>query len=69
VAPRPLLHAAQHLVCHRAADAGCELTITGTLRERYEKRGRAYAVVEADVTLPNGELLWTSRATFTEVEA
>lgn len=69
VAPRPLLHAAQRLVCHRAADAGTELTVTGTVLERYEKRGREYAVVEAEVLLVDGALLWTSRATFTEVEA
>lgn len=68
VAPRPLLHAAQHLVCHRAADAGVELTIEGTVLERYEKRDREYVVVEANIALPGGESLWTSVATFTEVE-
>ncbi len=69
VAPHPLLHAAQRLVCHRAADAGAELTITGAVLDRYEKRGREYAVVEARVALPDGMPLWTSLATFTEVEA
>jgi hypothetical protein len=60
-----LLHTAQRLVCHRRADAGTELTVTGTVVERFEKRGRMYALVEATVALPDGEALWTSVATFT----
>ena len=66
VATRPLLHTDQRLVAHRRGDAGVELTVTGTVRERYEKRGREYAVVDAVVTLPDGEPLWTSTATFCE---
>lgn len=66
VAERPLLHTAQRLVCHRRGEAGTELSVTGTVAERYEKRGREYAVVEAVVTLPDGEALWTSTATFCE---
>ena len=66
VADRPVLHTAQRLVCHRRGEAGAELTITGTVAERYEKRGREYAVVEAEVTLPDGSPLWTSTATFCE---
>lgn len=61
----PLLQTAQRLVAHRRAEAGTELTTTGTVTERYEKRGRDYVVVTADVTLPDGERLWTSVATFT----
>jgi hypothetical protein len=68
VAPRPLLHTAQRLVSHRAADAGVELTVTGTVARRFRKRGREYATVEATVALPGGEALWSSVATFTEVE-
>lgn len=66
VATRPLLHTSQRLVSHRRAEAGTELTVTGTVLERYEKRGREYAVVDAVVALPDGEPLWTSTATFCE---
>jgi hypothetical protein len=66
VAKRPLLHTAQRLVSHRRGEAGSELTVTGTVVERYEKRGREYAVVDAVVRLPDGEQLWTSTATFCE---
>jgi hypothetical protein len=66
VATRPVLHTAQRLVSHRLGDAGTELTITGAVVERYEKRGREYAVVEAVVALPDGDPLWTSTATFCE---
>jgi hypothetical protein len=66
VATRPLLHTAQRVVCHRRGEAGSELQVTGRVVERYEKRGRDYAVVEAVVTLPDGAPLWTSTATFCE---
>jgi hypothetical protein len=66
VASRPLLHTSQRLVSHRRGEAGTELTVTGTVVDRYEKRGREYAVVDAVVTLPDGEPLWTSTATFCE---
>lgn len=66
VATRPLLHTAQRLVAHRRGEAGTELTVTGTVSDRYEKRGREYAVVDAVVELPDGEPLWTSTATFCE---
>ena len=66
VATRPLLHTSQRLVSHRRGKAGAELTITGTVLERYEKRDREYAVVDAVVALPDGEPLWTSTATFCE---
>jgi hypothetical protein len=66
VATRPLLHTAQRLVCHRRGDAGAELEVTGAVIERYEKREREYAVVEAVVALPDGLPLWTSIATFCE---
>jgi hypothetical protein len=66
VATRPLLHTSQRLVSHRRGEAGTELTVTGTVANRYEKRGREYAVVDAVVALPDGEPLWTSTATFCE---
>jgi hypothetical protein len=66
VARRPLLHTAQRLVCHRRGEAGAELSVTGVIAERYEKRGREYAVVEAVVALPDGDPIWTSTATFCE---
>lgn len=66
VATRPLLHTSQRLASHRRGEAGTELTVTGTVVDRYEKRGREYAVVDAVVTLPDGEPLWTSTATFCE---
>ena len=67
VAPRPLLHTAQRLVTHRIVRAPLELTVTGTVTERFEKRGREYAIVEATVAHA-AEAIWTSTATFTEVE-
>jgi hypothetical protein len=66
VATRPLLHTSQRLVSHRRGEAGTELTVTGTVVDRYEKRGREYAVIDAVVALPDGEPLWTSTATFCE---
>jgi hypothetical protein len=66
VATRPLLHTSQRLVSYRCGEAGTELTVTGTVVERFEKRGREYAVVDAVIALPNGEPLWTSTATFCE---
>ena len=66
VATRPLLHTSQRLVSHRRGDAGTELTVTGSVVDRYEKRGREYAVIDAVVALPDGEPLWTSTATFCE---
>jgi hypothetical protein len=64
-----LLQTAQRIVAHRRADAGTELTTTGAVTERFEKRGRDYAVVTADITLPDGDLLWTSIATFSPAGA
>src|SRR4051794_26725033 len=66
VVDRALLQTGQRIVCHRRADAGVELTVTGSVTERYEKRGREYAVVAAEITLPDGSPLWTSVATFCE---
>ena len=70
VAPRPLLHTAQRLECHRSAPSGQDLEVRGTVVERFAKRGREYAVVDAEITVSaDGERkpLWTSIATFCEV--
>jgi hypothetical protein len=66
VATRGVLQTAQRLACHRRGEAGTPLTVSGTVRERFEKRGREYAVVESTVALPDGAPLWTSVATFCE---
>ncbi len=68
VAVAPMLHTAQRLVCHRIARAGTPLEVTGSVTERFAKRGREYAVVEAVIAPPGGAgPVWTSVATFTEV--
>jgi hypothetical protein len=66
VATQPLLHTAQRLLCHGRGEAGTEVEVTGAVVERYEKRGREYAVVQATVARPDGARLWTSTATFCE---
>ncbi len=63
VAPAPLLHTHQRLVCHRAAPAPAPLTVTGTVTARFTRRGREYLEVTAEVTT-DGCPLWTSVATF-----
>jgi hypothetical protein len=68
VSSRPVLHTAQKLVCHQRGEAGSTLTVDGVVVERYEKRDRDYIVVEAVVRLEDGSPLWTSTATFTEIE-
>ena len=69
VVKRALIQTTQRIVAHRRADADVELTTTGTVTDRYEKRGREYIVVTAEVTLPDGAPLWTSVATFCEAGA
>jgi hypothetical protein len=69
VVKRALIQTAQRIVSHQRADADVELTTTGTVAERFEKRGREYIVVNAEVTLPDGAPLWTSVATFCEAGA
>ncbi len=66
VVDRALIQTVQRIVSHRQAAAGVELTVTGAVTDRYEKRGREYAVVTVDITLPDGSLLWSSVATFCE---
>jgi acyl dehydratase len=63
--PEALLHAEQSLTCIGAAGAGVDLVVNGVVAERFEKRGRDYAVIDATVAVRDGEPLWRSRATFT----
>jgi len=63
--PEPVIQARQQLVCHRRADAPATLVTTGAVREAYERRGRSYVVVEANVALDDGAPLWTSTVVFT----
>jgi hypothetical protein len=63
----PVLHTAERLECHRAVEAGVELSVSGTVISRFSRRGREYAVLAARVTLHDGRPLWTSTATFTPV--
>jgi hypothetical protein len=65
----PLLHTAQRLTCHRALPAPADLVVRARCARRFEKRGRHYAVVEADVEGPDGAPLWTSVASFTPVRS
>jgi len=65
--PDAMIQTRQRLVCRRAAAAGCELTTTGVVTDRYEKRGREYVDVEAHVTTAGepAQPLWDSWVTFT----
>lgn len=69
VCDRPMLQTTQRLVCHQRADADQSLSVTGMVAQRYEKRGREYAVVQAVVALEDQSPLWTSVVTFTEAGA
>ncbi len=54
----------QHLLCHRLAHAPAELLTNAEVIERYEKRGLAYIVVLAHITV-DGDALWDSTVHFT----
>jgi hypothetical protein len=69
VVTRALLQTEQVVVSHRMADADVELTVNAVVDERYEKRGREYLRVDAEITLPDGSPLWSSSATFCEAGA
>jgi hypothetical protein len=62
--PDAMIQTRQGLVCHRRAEAPAALRTTGQISERYERKGRAYVVVEATVWL-NDSRLWTSTVHFT----
>ncbi len=63
VAPAPLLHTRQRLTNHRGATAPATVVVTGTVTDRFERRGRVYLEVTAEFSI-DGEALWTSIATF-----
>ena len=58
--PGGLLHTWGRLRCHTAAKAGQRLQTTGSVVERFEKRGRDYCVVATEIRSANGDLLWTA---------
>jgi hypothetical protein len=62
--PDAMIQTRQRLVCHRRADAPATLRTTGSVIECYERRGRAYVVVEAAVWV-NDSRLWSSTVHFT----
>ena len=59
-----MIQTRQQLQCHRRGAVDLELVTTAEVLERYERRGRPYIVVRAEVT-QDGAPLWTSTAHFT----
>jgi hypothetical protein len=51
-------------VCHARGEAGIELVTAGAVTDRYEKRGRDYVDVRAEIRAGD-QLLWTSEVSFT----
>ena len=68
ICPDAMIQTRQRLVCHRRADAPATLRTTGTVSERYERRGRTYIVVDTEVTIGD-EPLWSSSVVFTPAAA
>jgi hypothetical protein len=66
--PDAMIQTRQRLTCHRRADAPATLRTTGTVSERYERRGRTYIVVDTEVTVGD-EPLWSSSVVFTPAAA
>jgi len=58
--PDGVLHTWGRVRCHAAARAGCALTITGRVQDRFEKRERDYFVVASQIAADDGTLLWSS---------
>jgi hypothetical protein len=71
VCPDPVIQTAQGLRCHRIAHAPAELVTRGEVVRAYEKRGRAYVDLKAQVTTADEHerLLWESAVTFTPAAA
>jgi hypothetical protein len=68
--PDAVLQTRQHLVCHRIEQAGTPLEATGTVVQRYEKRGRDYVDVTVAVRAAGADApVWTSAVTFTPAAA
>ena len=66
VAPDPLLHTAQRLECRGLAHAPASVTVTGSVTDRFERRGREYVEVTTTTTDADDAVLWISVATFVE---
>lgn len=63
----PMIQTRQRLRCHGRIEAGTPLVVTGEVRDRYEKRGRAYVDVLATIAPaadPEGPH-WESEVSFT----
>ena len=56
----------QRVQCHMRAEADAELEAVGVVVAAYEKRGRAYCDIVAEVS-HEGAPLWTSEVSFTPV--
>jgi hypothetical protein len=69
--PDAMIQTRQRLRCHRSARAGAELVTTGRVVDRYEKRGRDYVDIEANVVTADApdSPLWDSWVTFTPTAA
>jgi len=69
--PDAMIQTRQRLRCHRSALAGTELVTTGRVVDRYEKRGREYVDIEANVVTADAPdaRLWDSWVTFTPTAA
>jgi hypothetical protein len=65
--PHAMVQTRQGLRCHRAAQAGTPLVVTGEVTGRYEKRGREYVDVEATISpaAAPDDVIWTSTVSFT----
>ena len=69
--PDAMIQTRQRLRCHRSARAGAELVTTGRVVDCYEKRGREYVDIEANVVTADAPAarLWDSWVTFTPTAA
>lgn len=65
----PVIQTRQRLVCHRVAQSGTPLVVTGEVTARYRKRDREYVDVTVHVATTDrpDEAVWTSEVTFTPV--
>lgn len=64
VVDRQMLHTRQRLRCLAPAHVDEELTVTGRVARRFEKRGRTFVEIETTVANPGG-VVWESTGTFT----
>ena len=69
VAPDPLLHTAQRIECRAVAHAPTSVTVSGSVTDRFERRGREYVEVTTTTADARGTELWISVATFVEAGA